>query len=98
MNCGLKSKNNLIMSNMLQKTFNNQELGIKLNSLIDKQQNIFFIGKDVAKILGYKDSVNALKRHLSEENKMIRFIQVNCRGGKTPPQQNDNRGGKTPPH
>ena len=97
MNCGLKSKNNLIMSNMLQKTFNNQELGIKLNSLIDKQQNIFFIGKGVAKILGYKDSVNALKRHVSEENKMIRFIQVNCRGGKTPPQQNDNRGGKTPP-
>ena len=27
-----------------------------------------------------------------KKNKMIRFMQVNCRGGKTPPQQNDNRG------
>ena len=85
------------MSNLLEKTFNNEELGIKLNSFIDKHQNIFFIGKDVSNILGYKDSVNALKRHVSEENKMLRFMQVNCRGGKTPPQQNDNRGGKTPP-
>ena len=51
MNCGLKSKNNLIMSNMLQKTFNNQELGIKLNSLIDKQQNIFLLEKVLQRYL-----------------------------------------------
>ena len=82
---------------MLQKLFKNQELGIEITSLIDQKQNVFFFGKDVAQILGYKDSVNALKRHVSKENKMIRFMQVNCRGGKTPPQQNDNRGGKTPP-
>ena len=85
------------MANMLQKLFKNQELGIEITSLIDQKQNVFFFGKDVAQILGYKDSVNALKRHVSKENKMIRFMQVNCRGGKTPPQQNDNRGGKTPP-
>ena len=84
------------MSNMLQKTYKNTNLGVEITSFIDKQ-NIFFIGKDVTKILGYKDSVNTLKRHVSEENKMIRFLQVNSRGGKTPPQQNDNRGGKTPP-
>ena len=65
----LKSKNNYKMSNLLEKTFNNEELGIKLNSYIDKHQNIFFLGKDVSKILGYKDSVNALKRHVSEETK-----------------------------
>ena len=82
---------------MLEKTFKNVDLGIELKSFIDKQQNVFFLGKDVAKILGCKDSVNALKRHVSEENKMIRFIQQNGRGGKTPPQQNDNRGVKAPP-
>ena len=80
------------MANMLEKAFKNEELGIELKSFIDKHQNIFFIGKDVSKILGYKDSVNTLKRHVSEENKMIRFIQVNSKGGETPPQQNDNRG------
>ena len=94
-NLKIKRKNK--MANMLEKTFKNVDLGIELKSFIDKQQNVFFLGKDVAKILGYKDSVNALKRHVSEENKMIRFIQQNGRGGKTPPQQNDNRGGKAPP-
>ena len=76
---------------MLEKAFKNKELGIEITSYIHKQQNVFFLGKDVAKILGYKDSVNALKRHVSEENKMLRFMQVNFKGGETPPQQNDNR-------
>ena len=60
------------MTNLLEKAFKNEELGIELKSYIDKQQNVFFLGKDVAKILGYKDSVNALKRHVSEENKILR--------------------------
>ena len=76
---------------MLEKAFKNEELGIELTSYIDKQRNVFFLGKDVTKILGYKDTVNALKRHVSEENKMLRFMQVNFKGGETPPQQNDNR-------
>ena len=82
---------------MLEKTFKNEELGIELKSYIDKQQNIFFIGKDVAKILGYSNTKEALKRHVSEENKMLRFMQVNCRGRETRPQQNDNRGRETRP-
>ena len=81
----------------MEKAFKNEELGIKINTFIDKQQNVFFLGKDVTKILGYKDSVNALKRHVPEENKMLRLMQVNFKGGKTSPQQNDNRGGKTSP-
>ena len=74
---------------MLEKAFKNEELGIKMNSYIDKQQNVWFRGKDVSQILGYKDSVNALKRHVSVENKMIQLIQPKRWGGETPPQQND---------
>ena len=85
------------MTNLIEKKFKNEELGIEITSFIDKKQNVFFLGKDVAKILGYKDSVNALKRHVSEENKMIRFMQVNCRGDETTPTKNDNRGGETTP-
>ena len=82
---------------MLEKTFINKQLGFELTSYIDKQQNVWFRGKDVAQILGYKDSVNALKRHVSFENKIIQLIQPNVtRGGKTPPQPNVTRGGKTP--
>ena len=38
------------MSNMLEKTFTNKDLGIELTSFIDKQQNVWFKGKDVAEI------------------------------------------------
>ena len=81
---------------MFEETFKNTELGVEITSYINKQQNIFFIGKDVAKILGYKDSVNALKRHVSEGNKMLRFMQQNLKGGVSPPQQNL-KGGVSPP-
>ena len=82
---------------MLEKKFKNVDLGIELTSYLDNQQNVFFLGKDVATILGYSNTKEALKRHVLEENKMIRFMQVNYRGRETRPQQNDNRGGKTRP-
>ena len=92
---------------MMEKTFKNEELGIEITSYLDNQQNVFFLGKDVATILGYSNTKEALKRHVSEENKMIRFMQVNCRGRETRPQQNDtiyttknvgkHWGGETPP-
>ena len=77
---------------MIEKKFINEDLEIELTSFIDDKQNVWFKGKDVARILGYKDTVNALKQHVSVENKMIQFIRPNCCGGETPPQQNDTRG------
>ena len=37
--------------------FTEERLGIKLNALKDERGNIWFIGKEVAEILGYKDAV-----------------------------------------
>ena len=54
---------------MLEKTFKNVDLGIELKSFIDKQQNIWFLGKDVAKILGYSDTNQAIRKHVDEEDK-----------------------------
>ena len=56
-------------TNMIKKKFINEELGIEITSFIDKQQNIFFIGKDVAKILGYKDCNQAVRKHVDEEDR-----------------------------
>ena len=88
------------MANMLEKTFKNEELGIKINSYIDKQQNVWFKGKDIAKILGYRDTDYAVRRHVSIENKMTQFLQPKCSPGKTPGQQNNTKvkcsPGKTP--
>ena len=57
------------MPNLIEKKFINEELGIELKSYIDKQQNIFFIGKDVAKILGYRDTNQAIRKHVDEEDR-----------------------------
>ena len=56
---------------MIEKKFINEDLEIERTSFIDDKQNVWFKGKDVARILGYKDTVNALKQHVSVENKMI---------------------------
>ena len=57
------------MPNLIEKKFINEELGIELKSYIDKQQNIFFIGKDVAKILGYRDTHQAIRKHVDKEDR-----------------------------
>ena len=57
------------MTNMLEKKFTNKDLGIEMNSYIDKQQNVWFRGKDVATILGYSKPENAIERHVSKNHK-----------------------------
>ena len=56
------------MSNMLEKTFKNEELGIELTSYLDNQQNVWFCGKDVAQLLGYKDTNQAIRKHVDYED------------------------------
>ena len=56
---------------MLEKRFNNAKLGIELTTYIDDKQNTWFQGKDVAKILGYSDTDQAIRKHVDEEDKNI---------------------------
>ena len=58
---------------MLDKTFKNEELGLELKSYIDKQQNVWFRGKNVAEILGYSKTRDALSRHVDNEDKKQLF-------------------------
>ena len=93
---------------MSEKKFANNELGIEMNSYIDKQQNVWFRGKDVAEILGYSKPRNAIERHVSNNHKMLKLYwgpetgrqQNDTRGRETRPQQNDTKvkcfPGKTP--
>ena len=58
------------MSNMfLEKSFKNEVLGLELKSYIDKQQNVWFKGKDVAVILGYSDTDKAIRRHVDDDDR-----------------------------
>ena len=41
---------------MIEKKYSNEEMNIELTSFLDNKQNVWFRGKDVAKILGYSDT------------------------------------------
>ena len=58
---------------MMEKSFKNKELGIELKSFIDEKQNVWFLGKDVAEILGYSKTRDALSRHVDNEDKQQIF-------------------------
>nr|MDY5755912.1 BRO family protein [Eubacteriales bacterium] len=49
------------------KVFDNPEF-VKIRT-VDIDNEPWFVGKDVASILGYKDTVNALKAHVDDEDK-----------------------------
>ena len=53
---------------MLEKSFKNEDLGIELKSYIDKQQNVWFCGKDVAQLPGYKDTNQAIRKNVDDED------------------------------
>ena len=74
---------------MQEKSFTNYQLGIKLNSYIDEKCNVWFQGKQVAQILGYKNTEHAIKRHVSENHKRTFLF---CSPPETGGQQNDTRG------
>ena len=57
------------MSNI--QVFNFDELEVR--TLVIKEEP-FFVGKDVAQALGYKDTSDALKRHVDNEDKLTRGI------------------------
>lgn len=55
--------------NVLQ-IFNNEEFGQVRTVVIDNEP--YFVGKDVATALAYKDAPDALKRHVEAEDKLTR--------------------------
>ena len=77
------------MENTLEKVFINRHLGIKFNSYIDEKLRVWFQAKQVAKILGYHDTNQATRKHVSENHKItfLFYYPVETTG-----QQNDTRG------
>ncbi|QMS79738.1 hypothetical protein IIV6-T1_283 [Invertebrate iridescent virus 6] len=62
-------------------TFCNQEHQIKLAGTVDTP---YFCGKDVCKVLGYKDIKDALKKHVDREDKLP-LSEIKKVGGAVPP-------------
>ena len=77
---------------MIEKKFVNDDLEIELTSFIDDKQNVWFKGKNVARILGYSDTDKAIRNHVSEENKISQLVWPKCSPTNSAGQQNDVRG------
>ena len=65
---------------MQERSFINNQLGIKFNSYIDKKCRVWFKAKEVAEILGYKNTVDAIRKHVSENHKRKIVQQRETRG------------------
>ncbi|MBQ8836424.1 MAG: phage antirepressor KilAC domain-containing protein [Clostridia bacterium] len=52
------------------KIFENREFGKMRTITVDNE--LWFVGKDVAEILGYKDTSDAIKKHVENEDKLTR--------------------------
>ena len=48
--------------------YNNPEFG-EIRTMVMPDGQVGFVGKDVARVLGYRDTVNALKLHVEDEDK-----------------------------
>ena len=77
------------MENTLEKVFINRNLGIKFKSYIDQKLRVWFKAKEVATILGYKNTEKAIKSHVSENHKKTFLFCCQC---ESHGQQNDTRG------
>ena len=54
---------------MIEKVFINRNLGIKFKSYVDQKCRVWFQAKQVATILGYHDTNQAIRKHVSENHK-----------------------------
>ena len=76
------------MTNLIEKKFKNIDLGVEITSYIGKQQIIWFLGKDVAEILGYSKTRDALSKHVDNEDKKL----ISCRPQNVDANNSDLRG------
>ena len=57
------------MMYMIEKKYTNEDLEIELTSFIDDKQNVWFRGKEIAEILGYVKTDQAIRIHFDERYK-----------------------------
>ena len=71
---------NLESSNALIKAFENNENGWQVRA-IEINGEPYFVGKDVAEVLGYSNTRDALSRHVDNDDKRVSGIAMSCHRG-----------------
>ena len=60
--------------------YKNEELKVEMNCYLDDENDIWFRGKEIATILGYKNTRKAIIDHVDSEDKKLMDLKIN---GKT---------------
>lgn len=68
------------MENELQ-VFKFEEMGVEISGLLVDREP-YFIGKQIAEVLGYKNTSDALGKHVDEEDKLSSQITMSGQGRK----------------
>ena len=64
----------------LQKTnYKNDELNVEINCYVDKKNQIWFKGKEIALILEYKDTKRAIQNHVHQDDKKLIDFKIKQR-------------------
>ena len=71
--------------------YKNDELKVEINCYVDKKNEIWFRGKEIAIILGYKNTRKAIKDHVDDDDKKLIYFKIklhntedqNSRGNET---------------
>ena len=51
--------------------YKNDELNVDINCYVDKKNEIWFRGKEIAKILGHKNPERAVRKFVDEDDKKL---------------------------
>lgn len=78
------AKNSNVSSNSI-KVFDNPEFG-EVRTIVKENGSIWFVGKDVASILGYENTRDAIIKHVDESDKeLIKLSDIQERRDELPP-------------
>ena len=51
--------------------YKNDELKVEINCYVDDEKEIWFRGKEISTILGYKDTKKAIQLHVDSDDKKL---------------------------
>ena len=91
----------IIKMNMQNSLYKNDELNVEINCFIDEKNEIWFRGKEIARILEYSNTRKAIIDHVHNDDKKIMDfkMKINSRGNETLPRakSHNSRGNETLP-